>query len=235
MRLDELKKSLEEFRDLLKSNYGPKGYGQYTPEDNIRRKAKNVEENVIEGPNRNAKKYTTATKGTYKQQAAAEARQMHAKSKKNPVKTYSPDELKEFAAQRGMNVSTKKNDELTPTGEPNGEFVNFNANGQWKFMKNVPGYGSGVSAVGAGVSGAPFPHSGMSSAKKAEDKMSGGKADKKRPSDFDPEQLAIGVQHEMEHTSDEDIAREIAMDHLAEDPEYYSKLETMENQDDKTP
>ena len=29
---------------------------------------------------------------------------------------------------------------------------------------------------------------------------------------------------EMEHTNDPDIAKEIAMDHLTEDPDYYSKL-----------
>jgi hypothetical protein len=28
----------------------------------------------------------------------------------------------------------------------------------------------------------------------------------------------------MEHTDDEEIAREIAMDHLTEDPKYYTKL-----------
>jgi len=37
-------------------------------------------------------------------------------------------------------------------------------------------------------------------------------------------ELSIGVQVEMEHTNDEKIATEIAMDHLTEDPEYYSKL-----------
>ena len=37
-------------------------------------------------------------------------------------------------------------------------------------------------------------------------------------------ELSIGVQVEMEHTNDDKIATEIAMDHLTEDPEYYSKL-----------
>lgn len=60
------------------------------------------------------------------------------------------------------------------------------------------------------------------------DQMSGGLADKKKPSDFCPKQLAKGVRVELEHTDDLDIAKEIAMDHLAEDPKYYDKLETIE-------
>jgi len=61
-----------------------------------------------------------------------------------------------------------------------------------------------------------------------EDKILGGKADKSKPEDFDPEQLVMGIDVEMEHTDDPDKAREIAMDHLAEDPEYYTKLKRME-------
>jgi hypothetical protein len=41
--------------------------------------------------------------------------------------------------------------------------------------------------------------------------------------DFDREQLAIGLQHELEHTRDRNVA--LIIDHLAEDPEYYRKLE----------
>ena len=37
-----------------------------------------------------------------------------------------------------------------------------------------------------------------------------------------------GVRHEMEHTSEMMVAVEIALDHLYEDPEYYTKLEGME-------
>ena len=55
------------------------------------------------------------------------------------------------------------------------------------------------------------------------DLMPGGKADNMRPEEFDQEQLAIGTQHELEHTEDFELAREIAMDHLAEDPDYYKE------------
>lgn len=39
----------------------------------------------------------------------------------------------------------------------------------------------------------------------------------------DQEELKLGIQAEMEHTSDPRVAEEIALDHLAEDPHYYSR------------
>jgi hypothetical protein len=56
---------------------------------------------------------------------------------------------------------------------------------------------------------------------KKSDIISGGLADDKVPSEFNSEALAIGTQIELEHTKDPSVAREIAMDHLAEDPDYY--------------
>jgi len=61
-----------------------------------------------------------------------------------------------------------------------------------------------------------------------EDKIAGGLADKKTPKDFDQKKLAEGLKVEMEHTSDKAVAKEIAMDHLTEDSEYYKKLKTIE-------
>jgi len=65
-------------------------------------------------------------------------------------------------------------------------------------------------------------------ASSSSDRIPGGLADKKPDSDFDPEQLAAGIKVEMEHTDDPDIAKEIAKDHLTEDPDYYRKLRKME-------
>jgi len=62
------------------------------------------------------------------------------------------------------------------------------------------------------------------------DQLPGGLADKKKPSDFDPEQLQRGIAVETEHTRDRALAREIAMDHLAEIPDYYTRLAVMEQQ-----
>jgi 2'-5' RNA ligase len=61
-----------------------------------------------------------------------------------------------------------------------------------------------------------------------EDKVPGGLGDKKKPSDFDPKQIAKGKKIEMEHTDDPALAEEIAMDHLTEDPAYYDKLDKIE-------
>ena len=56
------------------------------------------------------------------------------------------------------------------------------------------------------------------------DMIPGGKGDKSKPGDFDPDQLKMGIEVEMEHTKDRRVAREIALDHLSEDPRYYTKL-----------
>lgn len=56
------------------------------------------------------------------------------------------------------------------------------------------------------------------------DRIPGGKGDKAKPGDFDQTQLRMGIEVEMEHTKSRQLAREIAMDHLSEDPRYYSKL-----------
>ena len=46
----------------------------------------------------------------------------------------------------------------------------------------------------------------------------------RNPADFNAKELARGMAEEKEHTDDEATAQEIAMDHLAEDPQYYRKL-----------
>ena len=42
--------------------------------------------------------------------------------------------------------------------------------------------------------------------------------------------LASGIKVEREHTSHDDVAREIALDHLAERPDYYRRLKKVENE-----
>jgi ADP-dependent phosphofructokinase/glucokinase len=48
--------------------------------------------------------------------------------------------------------------------------------------------------------------------------------------DADPDELKKGIKIELEHTDDENIAKEIALDHLAEIPDYYTRLVSMEKQ-----
>jgi hypothetical protein len=56
------------------------------------------------------------------------------------------------------------------------------------------------------------------------DKLPGGVGDRTPTDQIDPIQLSTGIQIEMEHTNDTGVAQSIAMDHLTEDPKYYSKL-----------
>jgi len=46
-------------------------------------------------------------------------------------------------------------------------------------------------------------------------------------SKYDPEELKKGIEVEKEHTDDPKIAMKIALDHLKEDPKYYTKLATL--------
>lgn len=59
--------------------------------------------------------------------------------------------------------------------------------------------------------------------KTAADLLPGGEADNKPDSQFPPKALAEGKRHEHEHTGNDQIAKEIAKDHLQEDPAYYEK------------
>ena len=42
-------------------------------------------------------------------------------------------------------------------------------------------------------------------------------------------ELEKGIQHELEHTTNPDIAKEIALDHLKERPDYYTQLDRLES------
>lgn len=57
-----------------------------------------------------------------------------------------------------------------------------------------------------------------------EDVLKGGKGDLTDIRSIDRTQLKLGIKIEKEHTLDNKLAAEIAIDHLTEDPEYYSKL-----------
>lgn len=56
------------------------------------------------------------------------------------------------------------------------------------------------------------------------DLLPGGKGDARPDWMFDPIQLARGIAVEREHTTNPAVAKEIAKDHLTEDPQYYVKL-----------
>lgn len=72
----------------------------------------------------------------------------------------------------------------------------------------------------------------------AEDKIQGGLADNLTAEDIAnmhgvsvehiEQQIALGLKDESEHTNDPDKQREIAMDHLVTDPNFYTKEEEKE-------
>ena len=47
---------------------------------------------------------------------------------------------------------------------------------------------------------------------------------------FDQDQLNKGIQVEYEHTNNMELAKKIAKDHLVEFPDYYTRLEKMEDE-----
>jgi hypothetical protein len=75
------------------------------------------------------------------------------------------------------------------------------------------------------------------------DKIKGGLADKMSLEDIArkhsvflgtiQKEFKMGVKVEMEHTNDEEKAKEIALDHLVELPDYYTRLEKMEKEGEK--
>jgi hypothetical protein len=60
------------------------------------------------------------------------------------------------------------------------------------------------------------------------DLLSGGNADNVPAREFSAKALAEGAKHEHEHTDNDQIAGEIAKDHLSEDPRYYEKQKALE-------
>jgi hypothetical protein len=65
-----------------------------------------------------------------------------------------------------------------------------------------------------------------------DNQLEGGIGDEVDTEDLPQDELKEGIEHEKEHTENEDIAEEIATDHLSEDDDYYSDLEEMEDEDE---
>lgn len=137
-KLDDLKKSLEDLKDILqKSNYGKiKGQGsQYNLVDNIKRKAKNVEENVIEGPNKNAKRYTTSGSSMGQAQRDATLKEQKKKMEQGNIKVMHPEtkEMVEVSVKQARKWA-KEAKAKKAAAEPT-EKTEFNKCGQWKLKK----------------------------------------------------------------------------------------------------
>lgn len=95
----------EKCLEMNKSNYGPKGAGQYSAVDNARRKSNNLDP-VGVGPNVNAKAISTKPgQMSGKAQADLTARIQRAANKKQPVKTWTPEQIEEENKKRGLKKS----------------------------------------------------------------------------------------------------------------------------------
>jgi len=70
-------------------------------------------------------------------------------------------------------------------------------------------------------------HAALFNFLKTADIIPGGKADHRDASEFPKKSLRSGIKVELEHTNLRPLAKEIAMDHLTEDPKYYEKLKTI--------
>lgn len=64
----------------------------------------------------------------------------------------------------------------------------------------------------------------------AADLIPGGRGDNAKPSQFDQNELSQGMKVEKEHTDSKELAKQIAIDHLTEFPDYYTRLDKMESE-----
>ena len=70
----------------------------------------------------------------------------------------------------------------------------------------------------------------MISKKYINEKVILGKHANESDNKYDSKELVMGIKVEYEHTDDEDIAKEIAKDHLDEISDYYTRLAKMEKE-----
>jgi hypothetical protein len=70
--------------------------------------------------------------------------------------------------------------------------------------------------------------------KNFKDALKGGRADGQIITKYDLKQLLMGIKVELEHTTNRMLALEIATDHLEEFPDYYTRLEKMEEEAEKS-
>jgi hypothetical protein len=78
------------------------------------------------------------------------------------------------------------------------------------------------------ASAAENKHSNTLSRSGQKDLLPGGKADNIPDRDISPKALNEGQEDEREHTDNDQIAKEIAKDHLSQDPRYYEKEKLVE-------
>jgi hypothetical protein len=93
-------------QDMEKSGYGPKGMSQYNPADNARRKANNTGDMTGFGHNVNTKSYGSKPgRIGGKAEVNLASRIQNAANKKQPIKTWTPEQIAEENKKRGFKKS----------------------------------------------------------------------------------------------------------------------------------
>jgi hypothetical protein len=107
---DHLPEELDKCGEMKKSGYGPKGGGQYTPADNVRRKAANVGDIETGLAGVKVKTGANRTGGQGKRSLEDTVRKIHAKNRKQPVRSVElSDEEKKRLTDR---IERKKSSSL---------------------------------------------------------------------------------------------------------------------------
>jgi hypothetical protein len=133
--------------------------------------------------------------------------------KRDKVKKYTEEQIKNIQEGRRTKHMMKKDENKTIWHEKLGRITKEELD---EFNKKNPGSRFRW-----------WQHDDKNMMKK--DFIRGGLADTKSPKDFDFKALKAGIKVEMEHTRNPKIAREIAQDHLVENPAYYKYLDEMEH------
>ena len=143
----------ESDEELDKSNYGPKGGGQYSAADNARRKANNTGSKAGFGSNTNEKSYSSKPgQQSAQQQASTLAAKQKELNRKQPVKIYSEEEKAALASKMGLKkfdvqavdkppmpstihkeapIKDKEQKQLVDTQGNTIECLEFTKDGQW--------------------------------------------------------------------------------------------------------
>lgn len=153
---------------------------------------------------------------------AQDGEQPDEKPKKKEEPKSSPVTGKDSGSAEKPEPSKKGNDDSKPGSEEDSKGV---------FPKSDSGEKGGDDSGDAGGSSKPGKDSedkGPSPKANGEDQEPTGDEEGSEAPEtegIDQAKLKVGTEVEMEHTDDEQEARQIALDHLKEDPEYYDKLD----------
>lgn len=133
-------------------------------------------------------------------------------------------------------VTPENGDSWNWPAAPQETVNNFRSN--WgNIQGGIGGYKMDQIRRGMGSAAAPVETAAQPIAKAAaselsragtKDRLHGGKADNIPDREFSPTSLSEGQEDEREHTDNDQVAKEIAKDHLSQDPQYYKKEKLIE-------